>query len=155
VSVRRRIQYLVAGFVVLATVLGALAVQTVTQRDAALREIDGVVEPGRQQLHLLFVASADQQAGLRGYLLTRDERFLETYEAGSADAERAAVELDRILADHEDLRALLTRTRDAAAAWRDQAARPQLELAAAGAWDDAARLVATGDGTRRMEGVRA
>jgi CHASE3 domain sensor protein len=154
-SVRRRIHGLVAAFVVLVTVLGVFGVVTVRARDAALREITEVVEPARQQTSLLFQAYDDQQNELRTYLLTRDERHLEAHRAALAHAEQASVELDRLLAGQPDLRRGLADTLDAAAAWRDQAARPMLELAAAARWDEAAALAGQGEDTGQFEEVRS
>jgi CHASE3 domain sensor protein len=154
-SVRRRIQGLVAAFVALATVLGVFGAVTVQTRDAALREITEVVEPARQQTTVLFEAYDDQQNELRTYLLTRDERHLEAHRSALTDAERAAVELDRLLVEHPELRRGLADALDAAATWRDQAARPMLELAADGRWDEAAALVGQAADTGHFEEVRS
>ncbi len=98
---------------------GALALSRLD--DARSRLLD-VVGPQLLQAKALSTALVDQETGIRGYLLTRQQEFLEPYRAGLADQDRAVAELRRLGATPDttagrDLDAVLT----GADAWRGAA----------------------------------
>lgn len=69
------------------------------------------------ELRLAHQAMLDQQAGLRAYVLTGDEQFLEAYRAGSADLPGRIDHATELLAGDEVSTALLVEVRLAQQAW--------------------------------------
>ncbi|WP_328451926.1 sensor histidine kinase [Amycolatopsis sp. NBC_00438] len=98
---------------------GALALSRLD--DARSRLLDEV-GPQLLQAKALSSALVDQETGIRGYLLTRQQEFLEPYRAGLADQDRAVAELRRLgatpdTAEGRDLDAVLA----GAGTWRGAA----------------------------------
>ncbi|WP_405607100.1 ATP-binding protein [Streptomyces sp. NBC_01508] len=127
----------VAALCVMTLVAGSVAAAMLARTtDTGDRLIDEV-SPARTQAFRLQAALLDQETGVRGYLLTKDEELLEPYRRGLAD-ETAARErlgdlvdgLDRPVAD---LRAVDRAARE----WRAEFADPAL----AGARSDEAASV--------------
>ncbi|MFR9802409.1 CHASE3 domain-containing protein [Pseudonocardia sp. RS010] len=151
-SLRRRIQILVGG--VLATVLALLAVALVSswQAAAADRVVIERLGPAATSLERLQSAYVDQETGLRGFVLTGQEPFLEPYTAAepviAAEQRRlrdALPEhtgmLDEVAAAHED--------------WSTNVARLGLELRRAGDMDRILAMVGQGVGKSRFDALRA
>lgn len=91
--------------------------------------------PIRNQSSELSRAYVNQETGQRGYLLTGDPVTLEPYDAGTATSERVAPLLRQELshAPHsEELLKLFDAELAAAAAWKGQAADPQIAAQRAG-----------------------
>jgi CHASE3 domain sensor protein len=101
----------------------------------------------------LAIALLNVQRGFRGYLLTRDEAFLEPYRIGVGNAPRHIETLRRLTAGRVQMR----RTADALARIADDdlaLAREGVGLARAGRWDAAAALVRMEENQRRVEATR-
>jgi hypothetical protein len=76
--------------------------------------------PARVAASQLLTSLVDQETGLRGYALTRDERFLEPYRKGLVDEQKTRAQLERdVLPDDSSRLALLT-VDAAITAWREQ-----------------------------------
>ena len=70
-----------------------------------------------------YAAMIDEETGLRGYLLTRDVRFLEPYTDGEARLSRANQAVAGYLGSDSRLAAALLRTRLAEERWQERWAR--------------------------------
>src|SRR5687768_8193431 len=82
----------------------------VGQRDDLRREVTQQWEPARSAVGELLFALTDQEAGLRGYLITGDDGFLEPYRSGGQEADEAIAALDDLVGDEPDAAAQLRRT---------------------------------------------
>ena len=111
-------------------VLGALAAATavsaavllllVTVQAPRANEVSG----GAREIRLSHLAMLDQETGLRAYLLTRDEQFLEPYERGRAELARRNAAARRAFSDDERQLGLLDELEATQAAWRSGWAEP-------------------------------
>jgi len=106
----------------LGALLIALAVWSTAdvQRRAAERGAERVAAAQSQ-----VTAMLDQETGLRGYLLTGDDEFLEPYESGRRRFETADRRMDALLEGHDELEALERRGDVIAHRWQT-AARARL-----------------------------
>jgi signal transduction histidine kinase len=140
---------------------GLLAVVVAAAFTALLLAIDDLRETERLAAHsqeVLAVANSlerlvvDLETGQRGYLITRDERFLEPWDAARAAIPAAAGELNRLAAvPAQDRRA--RRIGAAVASYVRDYSIPLVEAARRG--DPAARSVAlTTEGRQRVDEIR-
>lgn len=154
-SLERRMLLLMAVLLVLLVVLSAGIAYTTVQRQAATDEIEEVVEPARERLARLMQGLTDQAVSLRGYLLSRDSAFLDSYRVGAAQAEHAQQELERLLGGDDRLAPRLRAVSDEMERWEQEVADPELALADEGRWQEAAEMVAAGVGEERLGEVRS
>lgn len=101
----------------------------------------------------LRAALLDQQGALRGYLLTGDESFLQRYEAGRQQEQRAT-ELLILDAHTPALGTAVQRVSTASDAWHDSWVHPQLEAVEAGNFEAAREAAATDDARSLFGRVR-
>ncbi len=115
---------------VLMIALGTLALAN--QQDARDRVLDKI-DPAYRQAEQLQIALVDQESGIRGYALGRQEPFLEPWESGRR-AEAAARQALDAVADDPDLalRPTLTEVTARAARWQQEYAEPTLAQVRAG-----------------------
>lgn len=90
------------------------------------------VSPARTQAFRLQAALLDQETGVRGYQLTKDEDLLEPYRRGLADETAARERLAGLVAGLERPEADLRAVDRAAREWRTEYADPALAGAASG-----------------------
>lgn len=143
-----------SAFLLALAVTGAAAALTVAFRDHRTVETEqyGRARDLVQELHSNYV---DQEAGVRGYVISADELFLRPYEAGVEAAERNGRQLRELLADDEAALDLLDAIESRADQWQEEVARPEIAAIRAGNREEAAALVATGKGQRLFDQVRA
>ncbi|HCA86125.1 MAG TPA: histidine kinase [Streptomyces sp.] len=117
--------------VMLVFVLGCAGVgaQLLSSTTHHADELAERIQPARIEMYRLQNALLNQETGVRGFVLTRDERFLDPYTQGLAD-ERAAVErLRELVRTEKALAADLTAMEGQAAAWRRAHADPLIDRA--------------------------
>ncbi|MEQ9607924.1 MAG: CHASE3 domain-containing protein, partial [Kiloniellaceae bacterium] len=109
-----------------------------------------------QELEHLLEAMINQETGLRGYLLSGDESFLEPYHAGIEQFEEAYRVAEALVAEDPDQ---LTRLKELLAlgtAWRTGIAEEEIRLMSDPATRDQARAMEiSGAGKQSMESFRA
>lgn len=150
---RRRFALAYAGLTIVVAVGAAFLVGTVRHRDAAVAREDRLWRPGQVATRDLLGFAVDQETGQRGYVLTGDPKFLEPYTSGLAGSD-AKLELLHELFDSEpELAGLVQSVEDDLAAWRAQAAEPEI-AAARDSLTDAQRMVAEGPGRGMFEQFR-
>ena len=104
-------------------VLGALAAATAVSALVLLLLVTvqapraTAVAEGARAIRLSHLAMLDQETGLRAFLLTEDEQFLEPYEAGRDELARQDAAARRAFADDADQLRLLDAKEAAEAAW--------------------------------------
>ena len=114
-----------AGVLMAATLVTQLTLQA-RQRDIRndlLRRID----PARVTLADLRAAVLDQETGVRGYVLTGDARFLDSYERGHDAADSAVVRLNTALQNDEEASAAMAVVEERLETWRTETAEPSVE----------------------------
>jgi len=95
----------------------------------------------------------DLETGVRGFALTREEHFLEPWQAARRSVPTRAAALERLSAGNAEQARTARQITQAASAYVEQYAAPLLEAARRG--DPAARSVAaTADGKRRVDAMR-
>jgi signal transduction histidine kinase len=153
-TLRRRLTALFAGSAVLA--LAALAIGAIAFAnliDARSQVVDEA-DPAAVAQRDLLAAMVDQETGVRGFTLTRDESFLEPYVHGTAAAENATARLHDILADAGPLDQRVTAVEARADAWRSDFAEPEIarvRLFGAGEPEESVQTL----GRERFDAVRA
>ena len=117
-GLRRRLVVLfaIAGIALLlvVVVLASSLIQLQHRRDAAVDRYD----PASLAVGDLRTAMLDQETGVRGYVLSGDQAFLEPYENGGQTGDAALAELDRLLAGSPLAEQELTAARTAVDDWR-------------------------------------
>lgn len=102
----------------------------------------------------VLIALLDAQRGLRGYLITRDEAFLDEWKRGEADLPPQLERLRQLSEGRahtsQDVDALAERAERVMTFGRDA-----LALARAGQWRVVEDRVRSGEGKRRMDDARA
>ena len=128
---RRRLLLLFVGIVAGVLVLGSWMALTLRERDDA-QQRERRLSVSLERVARLSTAYADQETGERGYVLSGGVgSYLEPYENGRATAKRLVSQLGADL-DTPALRRPLEALTTAMAAWRRQAAVPEIELASNG-----------------------
>ncbi|MCB2047128.1 MAG: CHASE3 domain-containing protein [Novosphingobium sp.] len=106
------------------------------------------------QIQSLLSALKDLETGQRGYLITGQERFLEPYRDGDRQIDRTLAKLDSMMSNDEDAMrdlAMLKRLSADKQAFADRA----VELQQSGDRSSAMQAIASGEGKRSMDAIRA
>ena len=134
----------------LVSVLAALLsweVRQLLEADQSADRADAVLAEAVRVRQLLI----DRETGLRGFLLTHDENFLEPYHAAAAPLPQALARLESLVEDEPDQ---LVRLADLRVRWADWEAFATEELRRFREEGDWLRLVKEGEGKQRMDGMR-
>ena len=97
--------------------------------DARTRVFD-TIGPARVAAQQLRSSMLDQETGIRGYAITRDDRLLQPYTAGKADQARLSREIRTVMdgdPSEPEVVAALDRVESAMDDWRDSVADPLLD----------------------------
>ncbi|MFI1467691.1 ATP-binding protein [Streptomyces wuyuanensis] len=130
--------------IVLAAILVALTgfavvgAQLLSQTAAESDDLVDRIQPVRVDAYRLQKALLDQETGVRGFVLSRDPRWLEPYTQGQKEEESAERALREALAGDPALLAVVSRTAETAEGWRTGHAEPLVERARRGALPPAA-----------------
>ncbi|HVM14549.1 MAG TPA: SpoIIE family protein phosphatase [Egibacteraceae bacterium] len=165
-TLHERIQLLVTAFLLILLVAAAAGAYVVGQRDHLVERSDAY-DAARDEANDLLTAYVDQEVGVRGYVITGDESFLDSYYQGQQDAERSRSALRRILPPTDpDLHASVDAVEAAAEQWHERSAEPEIQATAEGRDALAAAVVGSRVGrelfdelrgaiTRLRDGIRA
>jgi signal transduction histidine kinase len=133
-----------AGVLMAATLVTQLTLQD-RQRDIR-NDLLNRIDPARVTLADLRAAVLDQETGVRGYVLTGDQRFLEPYTRGRDAGDDALVRLHNALQDDEEASAAMAIVQERLDTWRDETAAPSVQDSSEGA----DTTPATGDEARQQ-----
>ena len=140
------------GVTVLAgAVVGALLLH---RTDEMSRGLTDNIQPARVAAFQLQSAVRDQEAGVRGYLITADRQFLTPYYDGQHEERTAADDMRRRLGQRADLIADLDAIENAAARWRSNYAEPAIDSVAP-AGRNVTNRPATAHGKAEFDHLRA
>jgi CHASE3 domain sensor protein len=150
-SLRGRMQALVLVVLVALFALLAVAVGSMAQASAADRVMMERLGPALTSVERLQSAYLDQETGVRGYLLSGQDSFLEPLTAAAP----------RITAERQLLRTVVPELTDSLAAvdvayedWWADAARPVIDLRRAGDVTQGSALAVQGVGKTRFDALR-
>jgi methyl-accepting chemotaxis protein len=105
---------------------------------------------------LVGSAMVDQETGVRGYLVSADERFLEPYTGGLKRYEAAVEALRTLTADNPEQQKRITAVEALADTWRTKVAEVEIQQMKDPATIEAARAMeASAAGKASMDGIRA
>ena len=125
-SLRRGLVVAFALAGVLAVLAAALTVTAATRVAAAQDRVVGDLFEAYYRSAALLQAAVDQETGVRGFALTRQERFLEPYLDGLAREQSDAARLRVLLEGTPDLQRDVDRLQDTIRAWRETYAVPTI-----------------------------
>lgn len=154
-SLRRRI--FIATYLVAVTTL-VIAAASVLALRASNDWVDKrriVLIPAAAQADRLLLALLDQQNGSRGYILSSDRAFLDSYEIGRQVERDSIAQLRMLMADDEVVANQIDRISSKSLAWHDDIVSPQISLVEAGRRDEAVRIVETGVGRDAFAEIRS
>jgi methyl-accepting chemotaxis protein len=103
----------------------------------------------------LLRAAVDAETGLRGFVITGDEAFLEPYTAGLAAFDRNATTLQRLVSDNPAQLARVEEMVGLHRQWVEEFSRPVLDAARSSAPGRATELLKTGEGKALVDRLRA
>ena len=119
-TLARRLRAALITLSVLLLLAGIGIVVVLRRVDRALTEQTQRVFPARVAASQLLTSLVDQETGLRGYAITRDERFLEPYRRGLADEREMRARLELYIDAQDPARLALITVDAAITAWREQ-----------------------------------
>jgi PAS domain S-box-containing protein len=146
----------VLGIPLLLVALLALMGYIAREATAATEQISRAVEETLRVLNAqeeLLTLIVNLETGLRGFGLTGDEAFLEPYQRAEPEIPARLATLREQVADSPVQLARLDQVEALIEEWRAVVAEPQIAVARAGG--DVRPLVATGEGKRRIDAIRA
>jgi signal transduction histidine kinase len=153
-TLRRRLALLLGISTAVLAIAGVILFSSLatlsTERNRVVRDLDPAVIAVRD----LRAALIDQETGLRGFVLTGSESFLQPYVDGSAAEERAFEALAPLVEHDAGLQADVDAARDAAEAWQSEFADRAQSLAASGDLQAAGEDDFQTEGRERFEAVR-
>jgi methyl-accepting chemotaxis protein len=103
----------------------------------------------------LLLAAVDSETGVRGFVITHDDAFLEPYNAGRANFDAEAATLRRVLATEPQQATRLEKIVAIELQWRSQVAEPEIAAIRANSADAATQRVHSGQGKALKDQVRA
>ncbi len=124
----RALRTQVVGAFVVTGLIAAVSLGLVTwafdrQVDARQSVVDHV-DPAAIQARDLFASLVDQETGVRGFALSRDQQFLVPYDEGQRTERQHATRVRALLTDYPGLAPLVDEITQAAQRWRNQSAEP-------------------------------
>jgi methyl-accepting chemotaxis protein len=103
----------------------------------------------------LLLAAVDSETGIRGFVITHDDVFLEPYNAGRTNFDAEAARLRTALADDPPQAARVEKMVAVELQWRSQVAEPEIAAVRANSSDAAVSRVHSGQGKVLKDQVRA
>ncbi|MFG3307457.1 ATP-binding protein [Streptomyces wuyuanensis] len=118
-----------AAILVAVTGFAVVGAQLLSRTAAESDDLVDRIQPARVDAYRLQKALLDQETGVRGFVLSRDPRWLEPYTQGRQEEESAERALREALAEDPALLAVVSRTAETAENWRTGHAEPLVERA--------------------------
>ncbi|MBB3348019.1 methyl-accepting chemotaxis protein [Sphingomonas sp. BK069] len=138
------------GAILLLTLVGDAAVFVQTMRARTIGEENRRYSVLIGDVSEMMQAVTDQETGYRGYLLAADPGFLDAYQRGGTDLDRASLAALSDAGGVAALRAQVESVRGAAARWRETVAEPGIRLMADPRTRERARAIERGGAGKRL-----
>lgn len=153
-TLRARTGLLVAAFAAVLVVCGLLISFALTDAEERERAVSERLDPAAQLARKLLSAYVDQETGVRGYVITRDEEFIASLDDDRLRAREAAARLRLKMDDAPKVMEALDRAQDTAAAWASSAAEPEVQATRRGGVARGRELMAAREGMQRFDVLR-
>jgi sigma-B regulation protein RsbU (phosphoserine phosphatase) len=154
VSLRARIAALLAAFAVVLVVCGALMYAALEAADEREAELTQRLTPASQVARDLLADFVEQESGVRGYVITGDRDFLDSFERGRRRADEATARLRSLVGGEPGAIQELEQVLEAQDSWRRFAAGPEIAARRRGDVERARELVITRQGRTRFVRLR-
>ena len=152
-TIRNRFVRVYAALTIVIIVGAALVLLAVRDRNRAADGEDQLWRPGQIAAVEVLTAVVDQETGVRGFVITGDEKFLEPYTAGRQRSIKTLEDLRVLFRDQVAIRGLVDTVATRLSVWQTQVAEPQI-AAARTDLATARALVAEGSSTPTLDQVR-
>ena len=149
---------LLAAFAALIAITGIISVANYATLSSIQASIGWTLHTYRvlQTTDAALMAMIDQETGLRGYLVSGDEAFLDPYRKGAQAFDRYLAEVKSMTADNPQQQARLEELRKHAETWRLTVAEKEIALMSkAETREEARAMEAKAMGKSSMDGIRA
>lgn len=113
-------------------IASVLTTSTVFRLDRQRATVNNQLDPAVEEVRNLLASVVEQETGVQGYALSRDLSFLEPYQRGKSEEDRATSRLEALLADYPSLLSQLETVTEAMTDWRTLAAEPIIAATAEG-----------------------
>lgn len=145
---------LLAAFAIVLVGCGALVASALSEADERERALTQRLTPASQLARDLLADFVEQETGVRGYVITGDPSFLDSFRRGRRRAERTVEELRALVGGRPAMNAALDEVLEAHDAWRRFAAGPEIAALRRGDAERARNLVTTRQGKARFDRLR-
>ncbi|MBR0717744.1 methyl-accepting chemotaxis protein [Bradyrhizobium liaoningense] len=108
-----------------------------------------------EQANKLTEAMVNAETGVRGYLVSTDERFLDPFNNASGNFRSAWETAKKLTSDNAEQQRRLDEIKKASETWFNQVAQKEISLVKSGQVTEARQLEASGAGKTSMDGLRA
>ena len=125
----------------------------VHERNKAFDSENQIWLPGHTESTELLIATVDQETGMRGFVITGAEKFLEPYTAGRQRSTEALATLRTIFVGDDELLALVGNVSVGLRNWQTKFAEPNVNVARSDL-ETARNRVATGRGKAAFDQLR-
>ena len=108
------------------------------------------------QMETLSMSMVDQETGLRGFVITADESFLDPYKAGRQAYAAALTQARTLTSDNQEQQVRLAALEKLATHWRETVAEPEIAfMRDPSTHAEARRMVISGVSKKTMDALRA
>ena len=152
-TIRNRFVRVYAALTIVIVIGAVFVVLAVRDRNRAADGEDQLWRPGQIAAVEVLTAAVDQETGVRGFVISGDEKFLEPYTAGRQRSTQTLEELRVLFRDEPAIRGLVDTVATRLNAWQTQVAEPQI-AAARTDLATARELVSSGSGTPTLDQLR-
>lgn len=149
---------LLTAFAALIVIIGAISFANYATLSSIQSSIGWTIHTYRviQTTDAALAALVDQETGLRGYLVSGDQAFLEPYRKGEQAFDRALAEVTSLTSNNPQQQARLEKLRKHAATWHQTVAEKEIALMSkAESREEARAMEAKALGKASMDNIRA
>jgi CHASE3 domain sensor protein len=154
-TLRWRVYFVVGGLLVLLLLTAGTTTAVRLHLSSIGHQLTGTLRPAQVAVVDLTASYIDMETGERGFLLTRDETFLQPYNLGARDTAVTLARLRTLFSNDAVALRQLTQIARAATAWRTQVIDPELAAFRAGTLTGPALVATISRGKDRFDALRA
>ncbi len=154
-ALTHRIQQIFFGFIAVTFVLIVVSTFPALSSRGRISNLRERWLPARAASFRLSTSFVDQETGERGFVITRDSKFLQTYRSGSVNSQRLFRQLGHLLQSDSVGTARLTATQQQYRLWKHRSAEPEIAAARGPTPDLARSIIASGAGRLQFGALRA
>ncbi|MCW6508419.1 methyl-accepting chemotaxis protein [Lichenifustis flavocetrariae] len=155
IGIGRKLALSFAGVLLVLMVLSGVVIKSLNDVDSATFWNTHTYEV-LERVSQAMAGMIDQETGVRGFLVSGDQKFLEPYQDGQEHFAQAFDALKQLTSDNPVQQKRLDQIKTFSEAWKTQVAEPEIRLARDPATRDQARAMeASGAGKTAMDSIRS